>query len=50
MAGDQLGAGRDVGGQLGLVVGGGPVDVGGDGVLLVVEPLDQELQREVSRG
>ena len=32
-------------GDLGLVVGGGPVEMGGDGVLLVVEPLEQQAER-----
>ena len=29
---------------------GGPVEVGGDGLLLVVEPLEQQLQRLVRPG
>ena len=45
-----LGAGGHVRGHLGLVVGGGPVEMGGDRVLLVVEPLEQELERLVRAG
>ena len=44
-AGQQLGTGGDVRGHLRLAVGRRPVEVGGDGVLLVVQPLEQELQR-----
>ena len=44
-AGLDLGAGRLVRGHLGLVVRRGPVEVRGDRALLVVEPLQEQLER-----